>query len=206
MNNAFLHGDLDEEEYMEVPKGILNLSNKVCKLKKSLYCLKQASRQWFSELSSTLISLGYQQSKNDYSLFINKLCTNITLIVVYVDDILITGSNQAEVEHVKQHVHNCFGIKDLGRLHYFLGLEVSYISEGIILSYKKFTTEMLKDSGLLDLKPVSTPLPLNYKLNPEEGDLLSDPTYYRAMVDRLNFLTNTRLDLSFTAQTLSQFI
>ena len=99
VNNAFLHGDLDEEVYMEVHKGILNPSNKICNLKKSLYGLKQAGRQWLP--SGTLIYLGYQKSKNDYSLFINKSSTNITLIVVYVDDILITGSDQAEVEHVK---------------------------------------------------------------------------------------------------------
>jgi len=127
VNNAFLHGELDEEVYMEVPKGIPNPSNKVCKLKKSLYGLKQASRQWLTKLSNTLISLGYQQSKNDYSLFIIKSSTNITITEVYVDDIMLTGSNPAEIQHVKQHLHKCFGIKDLGRLHYFLGLEVSYI-------------------------------------------------------------------------------
>ena len=79
VNNAFLHGDLDEEVYMAAPKGIYNPSNKVYKLKKSLYGLKQASRQWFSKLSSTLISLGYQQFKNDYSLFLNKSSTDITI-------------------------------------------------------------------------------------------------------------------------------
>jgi len=101
VNNAFLHGDLDEEVYMEVPKGIPNPSNKVCKLRKSLYGLKQASRQWFSKLSQTLISLGYQQSKYDYSLFINKSSTDITLVAVYVDDIMITGSNTSEISHLK---------------------------------------------------------------------------------------------------------
>ena len=80
---------------MEVPKGIPNRSNKVCKLKKSLYGLKQTRRQWFSKLSCTLLSLGYQQSRNDYSLFINKSSTDITIITVCVDDIMITGSSKA---------------------------------------------------------------------------------------------------------------
>jgi len=127
VNNAFLHEDFDEEVYMEVPKGIPNPLNKVCKLKKSLYGIKQASRQWFSKLSTTLVSLRYQQSKNDYSLFINKSSTYITIAAVYVDDIMLTGSSQTEIALIKKHLHSCFGIKDLGRLHYFLGLEVSYI-------------------------------------------------------------------------------
>ena len=174
VNNAFLHGELDEEVYMEVPKGIPNPSNMVCALKKSLYGLKQASRQWFGKLSSTLLSLGYQQSKNDYSLFINKSSTDITIAAVYIDDIMLTGSNPAEIEHVKQHLHKCFGIKDLGRLHYFLGMEVSYLPEGVVLSRKKFTTELLHDSHLSNSKATSTPLPLHCKLSPEEGDLLQD--------------------------------
>jgi len=80
-----------------------------------------------------LISLGYQQSKNDYSLLINKPYTHITLVAVYVDGILITGLDLAEMKHVKQHLNHCFGI-NIGKLNYFLGLEVSYIPEGILLS------------------------------------------------------------------------
>ena len=150
--------------------------------------------------------MGYQQSKNDYSLFLNKSLTRITIVVVYVDDILIIGSNTVETYHVKRPLHTLFGIKDLGNLHYFLGLEVSYVDEGIILSQRKFTTDLLKDSGLNCSRHASTPLPLNCKLDPNQGDLLLDPTYYRAMVGKINFLTHTRPDLSFTAQTLSQFM
>lgn len=168
VNNAFLHGELDEEVYMEVPKGIPNPSNKVCRLRKSLYGIKQASRRWFTKLNFTLVGLGYQQSKIDYSLFLNKSSTSITIIVVYVDDILITGLDQREFQHVKHHHDSYFGIKDLGKLHYFLGLEVSYLPEGIVLSQKRFTAE-LKDSGLQDSKPTATPLPLNCKLMPNEG-------------------------------------
>jgi len=156
VNNAFLHGDLEEEVYMEVPKGIPNPSNKVCRLKKSLYGLKQTSRQWFSKLRSALISLGYQQSKNDYPLFINRSSNSIT---VYVDDILISGSSKAKIDHVKHSLHNLFGIEDLGQLHYFLGLEVSYIPEGVVLTQKKFTIELLRGSGLNCSRTISTPSP-----------------------------------------------
>jgi len=97
VNNAFLHGELDEEVYMQMPQGIPNPSNKVCRLKKSLYVLKQAGRQWFSKLKYTILSLGYTQSKNDYSLFLNKTSTLITVLAVYVDDILIIGSDYQEI-------------------------------------------------------------------------------------------------------------
>jgi len=108
-------------------------------------------------------------------LYSNKSSTDISTIAVYVDDILLTGSNPAEIEHVKQHLHSCFGIKDLGRLHYFLGIEVSYIPQGIVLSQKKSTTELLKDSKLSSYRPTVTPLPPNCKLHLDEGNLLPDP-------------------------------
>ena len=206
VNNAFLHGDLDEEVYMQMPKGIPNPENKVCRLKKSLYGLKQASRQWFSKLKDTLISLGYTQSKNDYFLFLNKSSTKLTIIAVYVDDILITGSDLEEIQHVKECLNTKFEIKDLVQLHYFLGLEVTQTPQGVLLSRQKFTRELLRDCGLILKRQTSTPLPVNCKLTPDEGNLLEDPTIYRALIGKLNFLTNTRPDLSFTVQTLSQFL
>jgi len=128
---------------MTVPQGVPNSSNKVWRLRKSLYGLKQANNQWFHKLSTTLLGLGYQQSKNDYSLFLNKSSINITIIAVYVDDILITGPNKAEIAHVNHDLDQCFGIKDLGSLNYFLGLEVSHLPKGIVLSKHKFTPELL---------------------------------------------------------------
>ena len=99
-----------------------------------------------------------------------------------------------------------FGIKDLGQLHYFLGLEVIHTAKGIILSQKKFTNELLRECGPLSSIAVSTPIPLNCKLNPEDGELLHDPFLYRTLVGKLNFLTHTRPDLSYTAQAFSQFM
>lgn len=122
-NNAFLHGDLYEEVYMLMPEGIPNPNHLVCRLKKSIYGLKQSSRQWFHKLTSALQSRGYSQSKNDYSLFTKKRSGFITILAVYVDDLLITGSDFSEIEKLKNFLHTTFSIKDLASLHYFLGLD-----------------------------------------------------------------------------------
>lgn len=114
VNNAFLHGDLDEEVYIQVHDGIPNPQEKVCRLKKSLYGLKQASQQWFVKLCSSLQKKGFQQSKNDYSLFINKNGFLITIAAIYVDDIMLTGSDLQEITALKRHLHNEFTIKDIG--------------------------------------------------------------------------------------------
>lgn len=119
---------------------------------------------------------------------------------------MVTGSNIDEVTVLKKHLHASFGIKDLGHLHYFLGFEVTYLAEGISLSQRKFTQDLLLDTGFLTSKSVATPLPLHCKLSPEEGELLQDPSYYRTIIGKLNFLTHSRPDLSYTVQTLSQFM
>lgn len=197
VNNAFLHGDLKEQVFMKVPEGIPNPHNKVCKLRKSIYGLKQASREWFTKLLFHLKDQGFVQSKNDYSLFIRKTGDLICMAVVYVDDIILTGTDTQAIHDLKNHLHHEFGIKDLGALSYFLGIEVSYLSTGIFLSQKKFTHELLSDCEFDLSKKVSTPLPLNTKLTASDGDLISKPELYRSLVGKLNFLTNTRPDLAY---------
>lgn len=125
VNNAYLHGDLDEELYMRISKGLMvSGDNMICKLKNSLYGLKQASRQWYSKLSDFLMSMGYSISKNDYSPFIKSVNGLITIIVVYVDNILLSGNNAQEMFSFKLLLDKQFKIKDLGHLHYFFGLEM----------------------------------------------------------------------------------
>lgn len=142
INNAFLHGDLEEEVYMKVPQGMSNPDNK------SLYGLKQASRQWFAKLSHALQQHGFKQSKNDYSLFTLRNGSQLTIVAVYMDDMLITGLDPIAIQQLKTYLHDVFTIKDLGRMHYFLGLEVNYVPEGIILCQRKFTRELLEDADM----------------------------------------------------------
>ena len=119
---------------------------------------------------------------------------------------LIIGNSNGEIETLKRHLHKTITIKDLGRLHYFLGLEVSYIPEGIVLTQRKFIKDLLQDSGVTTFKKAVTPLPLNIKLSAYGGTLLKDPYIYRSLIGNLNFLTHTRPDLSYIVQNLSQFM
>lgn len=118
---------------------------------------------------------GFTQSKNDYSLFLKKEGAHETIVAVYVDDIIVTGNDLDAITKLKQHMHKVFSIKDLGKIHYFLGIEVTYSAQGIILTQHKFTKELLQDCDFDVTKPVSTPLPLNLKLVADEGALYSAP-------------------------------
>lgn len=204
VNNAFLHGDLHEDVYMKLPDGFSAPSTKVCKLKKSIYGLKQSSRQWFTRLTTELVHQGFQQSKYDYSLFTRRQDHQLIIVVVYVDIILITRASVSQIQGLKDHLHKIFSIKDLGLVNFFLGLEIQHLQEGIVLHQHKFTNELLRDSGLTTFKKVATPLPLGLKLTSDFSPPFHDPTTYRSLVGKLNFLTNTRLDICFTVQSLSQ--
>ena len=135
MDNAFLNDDLFEEVNMELPKGYNSVDkNLVCKLKKSIYGLRQASRQWFCKFSTTLIANGFSQSKNDYSLFTIGKGASLVLLLVYVNDILLASLSVACVHSIQVKLQALFKLKILGSLKYFLGLEVAKSSKGIVLT------------------------------------------------------------------------
>lgn len=207
VQNAFLHGDLEEEVYMKLPPGFRHSHpNKVCKLRKSLYGLKQAPRCWFKKLSDALIRFGFIQSYEDYSLFSYERSGVELRVLVYVDDLLICGNNPHMVKRFKEYLSKCFAMKDLGKLKYFLGIEVSRGPEGIFLSQRKYTLDIVADTGYLGSKPVATPLEQGHNLAKSKAPLLTDPTKYRRLLGRLIYLLNTRPELCYSVHLLSQFM
>ena len=207
VNNAFLNGDLFEEVYMDLPLGYPRQGeNLVCKLHKSIYGLKQASRQWFSKFSQALLLHGFQQSKSDYSLFTKGSGSSFVALLVYVDDIIITSSNLSAVHELKVFLHTQFKLKDLGSLKYFLGLEIARSSKGIFLSQRHYTLQLLEDTGFLGCKPAVLPMDPKVKLCSFEGDSLPDASLYRRLVGRLLYLTISRPDITFAVHKLSQFL
>ncbi|XP_019230181.1 PREDICTED: uncharacterized protein LOC109211137 [Nicotiana attenuata] len=207
VNNTFLHGDLSEEVYMKVPPGLdISFSSSslplVCRLKKSLYGL----RQWFSKLSEALLSRGYISSLNDYSLFPKSTSNSLVVLAVYVDEILLAGDDVSELNSLKFFLDSQFKIKDLGTVHYFLGLEVSQHPQGYLMTQQKYANDLLAEFNCQHFSPVLTPLNSSSKLVLDLGEPLIDPSTYRRLIGKLNFLQHTRPYISFSVQHLSQFL
>ncbi|GKB13852.1 retrovirus-related pol polyprotein from transposon TNT 1-94 [Tanacetum coccineum] len=150
VHNAFLHGNLKEQVYMKQPLGFIDPQrpNHVCLLHKSLYGLKQAPRAWFELLSKALFNLGFKGSKTDPSLFIYSRGHILLYILVYVDDIIITGNNKGTIDNIISQLGSDFALKDLGPLNYFLGIEIVPHVSSILLSQKKYILELLQSAGL----------------------------------------------------------
>ena len=208
VNNAFLQGELTEEVYMSQPPGFIDKDRPsyVCRLKKPIYGLKQAPRAWYMALKQYLLDAGFTNSLADTSLFILSTATTITYVLVYVDDIIVTGNNTTMVANVLTSFAERFSIKDPTDLHYFLGIEVTQTAKGMHLMQRRYITNLLNRHNMLDAKPVTTPLPTNPKLTLNCGDPLDDASPYRSLVGSLQYLAFTRPDISYVVNRLSQFI
>ncbi|RVW67085.1 Retrovirus-related Pol polyprotein from transposon RE1 [Vitis vinifera] len=181
-------------------------SNTVCKLHKSIYGLRQASRQWFAKFSGVLISEGFQQSHSNYSLFIKTAGNDFIALLVYVDDIIVASNNKIAADNLKNSLNKSFKLKDLGNLKYFLGLEVARSAKGILINQRKYALELLSETGYLGCKPAKTPMQPNIQLSQDDGELLTDPSMYRRLIGKLIYLTITRPDLTYSVNKLSQFL
>ncbi|KAJ0483795.1 putative RNA-directed DNA polymerase [Helianthus annuus] len=208
VQNAFLHGNLEETVYMRQPPGFVDKArpNHVCLLHKSLYGLKQAPRAWFHRLSSTLQSFGFMGSKTDPSLFILKRNGLLLYVLVYVDDIIVTGNHPQAINDVIAKLSSAFAVKDLGTLHYFLGIEIVPHGKNIILSQRKYISELITKVGLIDCKPVPSPMSNSQVLSLGDSAQLNDPTKYRQTVGALQYVTLSRPDITYAVNKVCQYM
>ncbi|XP_026381076.1 uncharacterized protein LOC113275735 [Papaver somniferum] len=183
VNNAFLQGDLDEEIYMKLPPGLGSEGH-----------------------SKVLLAEGFQKSLCDNSLFTYHKGNTSIFVLIYVDDIIITGTDNIFITSLKSRLASYFSIKDLGKLQYFLGIDVSRSSKGIFLCQRKYILDILKDSGLTGSRTSSFPMDAHLKLTSEAGTPLPDPSIYRRLIGRLLYLTVTRPDITYAVNYLSQFM
>ena len=209
VKTAFLNGDLKENVFMSQPEGfaVKGHEHKVCKLVKSLYGLKQAPRAWYEKLTEHLLKLNFNHfDLDDATLFVKKVGKTVVYLVVYVDDLLMTGNNESYIASIKKELGNFFEMTDLGYVHYYLGIEVTQHPKSIFLSQKKYIGDLLNRFGMTECNPLSTPMEQNLKLTSIEGKEFEDATKYRQLVGSLNYLTTTRPDISFVVGILSRFM
>ncbi|KAM7510811.1 hypothetical protein LguiB_009686 [Lonicera macranthoides] len=206
VKNAFLHGDLSEVIYMQPPLGLPYSTGQVCKLRRALYGLKQAPRAWFKKFSTVVLDHGFSQSIHDLAMFTSSSPQGIVILLIYVDDMIITWDDLDGICRLKAYLCSCFEMKDLGTLRYFLGIVVDQSSTGYFLSQVKYASDIVDCAGLIDNKIADTPFEMNVKFSPSDNTPLANPTLYRQFVGSLNYLTITRPDISYTVYIVSRFM
>lgn len=208
VNNAFLQGELTETIYMKQPPGFVDRDrpHHVCRLRKPIYGLKQAPRSWYLSLKQHLLQTGFTNSMADTSLFIHSHGSKLTYVLVYVDDIIVTGSDVELVNVVLRSLGERFSIKDPVDLHYFLGIEATRSTTCLHLMQRKYIEDLLTRHNMADAKSAPTLLPASPKLTLNSGTPLDDGTQYRSVVGSLQYLSFTRPDISYAVTRLSQFL
>jgi hypothetical protein len=209
VKNAFLNGELHEEVYMTLPPGFEDKlgRGKVCRLKKSLYGLKQSPRAWFERFGSVVKRHGFTQSQADHTMFFKHSREGkIAILIVYVDDIIMTGDDIGEISDLKRRLEAEFDIKDLGKLKYFLGMEFARSKEGIFLNQRKYILDLLTETGMTGCKAAETPMDPNVKLKSAAEDEIIDRERYQRLAGRLIYLSHTRPDIAFAVSVISQFM
>ena len=209
VKNAFLNGDLEEEVYMDIPAGLETTSNfnKVCRLRKSLYGLKQSPRAWFERFTKVVKGYGFVQCQSDHTLFVKHFPEGkLAIIIVYVDDIILTGNHEEKIDLLKKLLSKEFEIKDLGNLKYFLGMEIARSKKGIAVSQRKYVLDLLNETRMLGCKPAETPMDSTVKLEESDGSPPVDKGRYQRLVGKPIYLSHTRPNIGFSFSMVSQFM
>ncbi|GKC71804.1 putative RNA-directed DNA polymerase [Tanacetum coccineum] len=193
---------------MEAPPGFSKhfKPGEACRLKKSLYGLKQSPRAWFGRFTLAMKRYGFKQSNSDHTLFLKNRKNRVTCLIIYVDDMVITGNDEEEIKRLKEGLFTEFEMKDLGNLKYFLGIEVLRSPKGIFICQKKYILDLLAEIGMINCKPADTPMMVNQKLFMEKKAKLADKNRYQRLVGKLIYLSHTRPDIAYAVGVVSRFM
>jgi hypothetical protein len=202
VSNAFLHGNLQEEVFCQQPTGFADPArpDHVCRLSRSLYGLRQAPRAWFDRFVGHVTSLGFVQSRADTSLFVYNRHGAQAYLLLYVDDMILSASSMALLQHFVQRLQDAFKVKDMGPVHHFLGINVRRTNSGFFLSQTQYVDDLLERAGMANCKSVSTPADTKGKVSATDGTLIADATSYRSLAGALQYLTITRPDIAYAVQ------
>ncbi|RVW45415.1 Retrovirus-related Pol polyprotein from transposon TNT 1-94 [Vitis vinifera] len=209
VKSAFLHGELSEEVFVEQPPGYEQKGNeqKVYRLKKALYGLKQAPRAWYSRIESYFMKEGFKKCHYEHTLFIKTgKGGKILIVCLYVDDLIFTGNDEIMFAEFKKSMMLEFDMIDLGKMRYFLGIEVMQRSDGIFINQKKYTQEVLERFSMDKCNPVHNPMVPGFKLTKNGDGVKVDSTFYKKIVGILMYLTATRPDVMFVVSLINRFM
>ena len=222
VKTAFLNGNLEENIYMEQPEGfaVKGKEHLVCKLNKSIYGLKQASRQWYQKIDSVLINMYFARLESDHCVYYAKMKDVILLVALYVDDIIILSNSLMKLESLKKELSQLFAMKDLGEIHFILGIRIERNRKNrtISLSQSEYVKNIVTRYGMIWSKTASTPLDVGVKLSKKDSITTADETsiteqhdnydsskYQSALGAVMYAMIATRPDISFAVTALSQF-
>jgi transposase InsO family protein len=211
VTTAFLNGNLEEEVYMAQPKGFIKQGeeNLVCKLKKSIYGLKQSPRCWNAALDTQLRDMGFTQSTSDPCIYYRNAGGDMFCLGVYVDDIILAGSSDDRIKEVKDTLSQKFEIKDMGKLHHFLGISVVQDEnrKTVWIGQPAYIENLLRKFEMEHCKPVSTPVNAGSKLEiaKEEEECVEQPQYQSAIGSLMYLSVSTRPDIAYAVGTLARF-
>jgi hypothetical protein len=217
VKTAFLNGELDVVIYMEQPEGFVQKGREhlVCKLRKSLYGLKQSGRAWYECIHIFFVNKGFTRSHADHSLYVLQTCHYIVIVIIYVDDLIILASNVDVINELKASLESEFEMSDLGELHFFLGVhfERDRKTRTITMHQRSYIETILERFGMADCKPIATPLDAKtslVKLSEEEYEEhsheMKDIPYQEAVGSLMYAMVATRPDLAFAVSVVSRFM
>ena len=208
VKTAFLHGELKEEVYVQQPEGymIKGSETKVYKLRKALYGLRQAPRAWNEKLNAVLRDLKFERCLKEPSLYRKERQGHILIVAVYVDDLLVTGSSLEMIREFKRGMATRFEMSDLGKLSYYLGIEVIQREGCIILNQERYATKILEEAGLMGCNAVHIPMDAGLRLCQSKDERSVDEKDFRRNIGCLRYLIHTRPDLAYSVGVLSRYM
>jgi hypothetical protein len=208
VKSAFLNGVLSEEVYVSQPPGYIadGKENAVLKLNKALYGLRQAPRAWYAKLHDSLTSLGFVRSPSEHAVYRRGDSSSYLLVGVYVDDLIITGTDTQAVLDFKEQMKQLFRMSDLGLLSYYLGIEVVQAHGQITLCQKNYVEKILEIAGMSNCNSSRIPMECRLKLRKKDDAERADKTLYRSVIGSLRYLVNTRPDIALAVGIASRFM
>lgn len=208
VKSAFLNGELQEDVYVMQPEGFLvpGKEHLVYKLEKALYGLRQAPRAWYAKLNQCLNDLGFTKCPYEHAVYTKREKTGMLIVGVYVDDLLVTGTNKSLIKQFKEEMSKVFDMSDLGKLSHYLGLEVNQTSDFIELKQAAYAKKVLEKSGMAECKSTKYPMEPTLQLHKDENGTPVNPTEYKSVVGGLRYLVHTRPDIAYAVGLVSRYM